>query len=673
MPSAKDNLPHAAFHGLPQHEASARNFDYRPEIDGLRALAVIPVILFHAGFDGFRGGFVGVDVFFVISGFLITTLILGDKKAGTFTIAGFYERRARRILPALFLVMTACLVPAWLWMLPDQAKGFSQSLIAVAAFVSNIHFSNTGGYFASAAAEMPLLHTWSLGVEEQYYVVYPIAVVLCWRLGHQRLAWIVAAVALASFGHSEWWSRHDPVANFYLATGRAWELLLGGLVAIASFDVPPHRRLTQMQNELLAGFGLALIIGSIFYCSEALPFPSAYALPPTLGACLVIAFANRNTLVARLLSVKWIVGIGLLSYSAYLWHQPLFAFARILTLGHVPKHSMAMLAMLSFPLAFLTWRFVEVPFRRRRNFSRRTVFSAGAVFSLAFIAAGTFGTIYSPGSDGAYPKRANCGLSCQCDFATDFAPIPACVTSNEPKFVVWGDSYAMQLVPVLIASQPGIRLAQATRSVCGPLLDIGPFHSAGGTYDRHWAEECIRFNQSVISYIEKTRSAEVVVLSSAYFQYLGGDGYSLLTPGGVQPPSPQLAILRTKATIDTLRQAGKKVVLVAPLPRADYNMGDCAERLLSGKPVLGRIDSCRFSRDTYRERHNVVLTLLEQMERDDYVKIFRFDDFLCDNETCASTREGVAIYRDSAHLSYGGAEYLGRKLGFADRLERMAK
>ncbi len=673
MTMVKDSARDEALPGRQPYGKPAGDFDYRPEIDGLRALAVVPVILFHAGFSGFRGGFVGVDVFFVISGYLITTLILSDKKAGTFSIAGFYERRARRILPALFFVMAACLVPAWFWMLPDQLRGFAQSLIAVAAFVSNIYFRNTGGYFDSFTEEKPLLHTWSLGVEEQYYVVFPIVVVLCWRLGRKRLAWIVAAVAVASFGLSEWWSRQDPVANFYLAPSRAWELLLGCLVAFASFEKPLYQRLSQRQNDLLAGLGLVLVVGSVFYCSESMPFPSAYALPSTLGASLVIGFANRKTLVARLLSLKWIVGIGLISYSAYLWHQPLFAFARILTLNTVEKHVMAMLAALSLPLAFLTWRFVEVPFRRRASFSRKIIFSAGAIASLTFVVAGTVGHLYLPSGGGAYAKRPNYGLATQCEFATDFTPIPGCITSSEPRFVVWGDSYAMHLVPAMVASDPGIKMAQATRSVCGPLIGVGPFYKAASYYSRSWAEDCIKFNQSVMSYIERQKSVEVVVLSSPFVQYLGEQGYSLLTPDGEKPPSMEFAVERMKATIDTLRRAGKRVVLVAPLPQADYNMGDCAERLLLGKPVLGRIDACRFSLDAYRERHKTVMAFLEQMEKDNYAKVFRFEDFLCDNGLCVSTKDGVSIYRDLVHLSYSGSEYLGRTTGFANRLDRMAK
>jgi peptidoglycan/LPS O-acetylase OafA/YrhL len=673
MTFAKDNAADEPFgDGKPQREPGS-GFQYRPEIDGLRALAVVPVILFHAGFDAFRGGFIGVDVFFVISGYLITTQILTDKRAGKFTIAGFYERRARRILPALFFVMAACLIPAWLWMLPDQQQAFSRSLIAVSAFVSNIYFRNASGYFDRLAAEKPLLHTWSLGVEEQYYVVFPIVVVLCWHFGRKRLAWIVGAVAIVSFSLSVWWSNRDPVANFYLAPPRAWELLLGSLVAFASLDVPLHRRLPEWQGDLLSGLGLILIVGSVFFCNESMPFPGIYALPATLGTALVIGFSSRTTRVARLLSLQWLVGIGLISYSAYLWHQPLFAFARIMTLDHVEHHVMAMLAVLSLPLAFLTWRLVEVPLRRRGAFPRKIIFTASAVLSLLFVTAGTLGNSWTAGGDRAYSKRVNCGLSCECEFATDFMPVSACVTAGDPRFVVWGDSYAMHLVPALVASDPAVRLAQATRSVCGPLIDVGPFISAASFYNRGWAQACIEFNRSVISYVERTRSVEIVVLSSPFGQYLGEGGYSLLTPQGVKAPSLDFAVERMKATIDALRRAGKRVVLVAPLPRADYNMGDCAERLVLGRPVFGPVDGCRFSRQGYMARHKDVMSFLERMEKDDYVRVFTFDEFLCDNERCASTKDGVAIYRDGEHLSYRGSEYLGRTLGFASRLDRMAK
>ena len=281
---------------------------YRAEIDGLRALAVIPVILFHADFELFSGGFVGVDIFFVISGYLITTILIEDIENKRFSIVNFYERRARRILPALFLVMLACIPFAYFWMLPGQLKDFSQSLVAVSLFGSNILFWRESGYFAAVAEEKPLLHTWSLAVEEQYYVLFPIFLVLAWRFGKNRVFWMIVVIATFSLLLSEWGWRNKPTANFYLAPTRAWELFAGSIAAFIVQKQGVHR------NDLLSIAGLLAIIFSIFFYDDTTPFPSMYALVPILGVVLLLLYADKDTFAAKLLSTKGIVGIGLISY-----------------------------------------------------------------------------------------------------------------------------------------------------------------------------------------------------------------------------------------------------------------------------------------------------------------------------------------------------------------------
>jgi peptidoglycan/LPS O-acetylase OafA/YrhL len=341
---------------------------YRPEVDGLRARAVVPVILFHAGFDLFGGGFIGVDIFFVISGYLITTILIDDMENNRFSIVKFYERRSRRILPMLIFVMLICIPFAWQLMSPKQIIDFSESLIAVSSFTSNILFWLESGYFDTVAEAKPLLHTWSLAVEEQYYLLFPIFIFLAWRLGKASVFWIIVCLALFSLALSEWGARYHPSANFYLAPSRAWELFAG---SIAAFFV--QKRGVQENNSLsLIGFGA--ILYAIFFFDENTPFPSLYSLVPVIGVILIVMFGGKETYVARLLSARVFVGLGLISYSAYLWHQPLFAFARMSAEEDIATPKMIFLVLFSAVLAAISWRYIERPFRNPNFMKRSSVF-----------------------------------------------------------------------------------------------------------------------------------------------------------------------------------------------------------------------------------------------------------------------------------------------------------
>ena len=356
--------------------------NYRAEMDGLRAIAVVPVILFHAGFDLFSGGFVGVDVFFVISGYFITTSLIQDIESKRFSIFDFYERRARRILPALFFVMIVCIPFAWGWMVPSQIKDFSQSLVAVSLFVSNILIWRESGYFDDAAEGKPLLHTWSLAVEEQYYVLFPIFLVLAWRFGKNRVFWMIVLMAAISLMLSEWGWRNRAAANFYLAPTRAWELFAG---SIAAFVV--QKKGVQKSN-LLALIGVAAVIFSIFAYDESTPFPSLYTLMPVLGVMLIVLYAKKETLVAKLLSAKFFVGIGVISYSAYLWHQPVFAFSRLKVGEQNSSLLMLMLSAISVALAYFTWKYIEKPFRNKNSLSRNFILNFSVIGILTFVVFG---------------------------------------------------------------------------------------------------------------------------------------------------------------------------------------------------------------------------------------------------------------------------------------------
>ena len=358
---------------------------YRAEIDGLRGLAVVPVILFHAGFELFSGGFVGVDVFFVISGYLITTMLIEDIENKRFSFVNFYERRARRLLPALFFVLIVCLPYVWIWMLPSQMKDFSASIFSVSVFLSNLYFMSQISYFAPSAELNPLLHTWSLSVEEQFYLFFPLLLLLLLKPSRRFALFGIFLLAIFSFIFSEVAWRENQERNFFFSLSRFWEIFAG---SIAAFVVQKHG---IQKNNFIAMLGLAAIVFSIFIYDKRTPFPSFYALVPVLGAVLFIIYAESETLAARIISTKPFLGIGVISYSAYLWHQPLFAFTRIKLLEQPSSALMAVLSLISLVLAYLSWQFVEKPFRNRKFLSGKIIFTSSSVGLCFFMALGILG------------------------------------------------------------------------------------------------------------------------------------------------------------------------------------------------------------------------------------------------------------------------------------------
>lgn len=355
----------------------------------MRAIAVLPVIFFHAGFELFKGGFVGVDVFFVISGYLITSTILADKEAGTFTLTSFYERRARRILPALFFVMLVCLPFAWRWMLPDYFENFGQSVVATVFFSNNVLLAKTTGYFDLESEFKPLLHTWSLGVEEQYYAVFPLFFLSLCRLGRRGLIAVTLFTTLVSFGIAQSSTAGTGTRAFYLIQTRAWELLIGVLAALfqARRDRTPAGS-GQPAGPVMSCLGLFLILYSVFSFEKGVQHPEWHMLLPTLGTAFIVYYATGEGLAGRLLGAPWLVGIGLLSYSAYLWHQPLFAFARVRSLTEPSGMAMSGLALLAVALAYPTWRYIEMPFRDKSAVSRKALLLAAVLTGLLLSSTG---------------------------------------------------------------------------------------------------------------------------------------------------------------------------------------------------------------------------------------------------------------------------------------------
>ena len=611
---------------------------YRTEIDGLRALAVIPVILFHAGFELFSGGFVGVDVFFVISGYLITTILIEDIEHNRFSFLSFYERRARRILPALFFVMLLCIPFAWMWMLPSQMKDFSQSLVAVSLFSSNILFWLESGYFEAAAEAKPLLHTWSLSIEEQYYVFFPIFLFLAWRLGKNTVFWMIVVFAAISLVLSEWSWRNYPAANFYLAPTRVWELFAG---SIAAFIV--QKRDVQA-NNVLSLLGIAAILFAIFAFDESTPFFSVYALLPVIGTVFLILYADENTLATKFLSTKAFVSVGLISYSAYLWHQPLFAFSRIKLHEESSMELKLLLSVLSLLLAAFSWRFIEKPFRGADALirSRGKLLTSSVIGLLAFVLIGNlFDNLdFRLTQDQKdliayenYPKEllykdGECFLR---DNQTYKEFDESCVSSTRSGFFIWGDSFAAALVSGLTEVEGSV--SQRTASACPPLLNLGVMSP--------YRPNCEAINSHNLEFLKKYPNFDVI-LHANWGLYVNDYEKNL----------ENTVIELKKIGVNDIVIVGGFPLYLPSLPVALFKEG-----VMLNAPYVGRYDQ----RSVRAIDEKLRIIALSQN-----VSFASALDAFCEQDKCVTVvgQNGsyVPTAWDYGHLTHEGSIYLSEKL-----------
>lgn len=633
--------------------------EYRKEIDGLRALAVLSVVFCHAGFPAFGGGFVGVDVFFVISGYLITSIIYREFRAGDFSLIRFYERRARRILPALFLVILVVTPFAWIVLWPADFRDYAKSLVYVVLFASNVHFYKEIGYFAPDVELRPLLHTWSLGVEEQYYILFPLLLMVCWRLRREWLALLLASLALLSLGVAEYGLRNFPDASFYLLPTRAWELLAGAIYAILAADRAPFASSPLAVRNLSSFAGLGMIVAAVVIYGPDTPFPGIHALLPVLGALLVIAAATPDTVVGTLLSIRPVLAVGLWSYSIYLWHQPLFALVRYRE--EAPGMlTMSALTAATLGLAYLGWRYVEMPFRRASWRGRRLLrFSLlGIVVFLAFGLVGKHRDDvlkrHAPGYEAqATVERQlfrNFGLSGECSRVDAGA---RCQTAADPDLMVWGDSYAMHLVDGILASRPDVRLIQRTRSACGPFPGIAPVLNG----DLAEAGRCLVFNASVVELLGKTPSIRHVVLASPFSQYLTPANEILQPDGKRERPDENLLKQELLKTLAYLRSLGIEPVIFAPPPANGSDLGRCLARSV----LLGRSpEFCDFTIEEISAENKTIHELLSGIGQETGVRVVWLHELLCPNGRCTTHAGATFLFLDEGHLTRNGSAHLGR-------------
>ena len=595
---------------------------YRKEIDGLRAIAVIPVILFHTGFQIFAGGFIGVDIFFVISGYLITLIINKEIENKKFNLFVFYERRIRRIFPALIFMLAVTYIISYFIFLPGAHKTIGQFVITSIFSISNLFLYLRGNnYFGLEDGNNPLYHTWSLGVEEQFYFFFPIFLLLANIIFKNKLFLPVTLIALLSFYVSEVVQKDDLIANFYFPHTRGWELLIGSITALIV------NKIGSKKNEIISLIGLIAILLSIFIFDKTFPFPSIYTLVPILGVVLILIYGNEDTIVAKLLSNKYLVGIGLISYSIYLWHLPLYTFLKYFF--EINNFNLIIYFLLLIFVSYLSYKLIEIPFRfklKRRNFLLYV-----SISSLILTIVAIFGHL-----NGGYPERKEIFSKLQHNhgfgiFCNGNATVSTkCSENSNPEIAILGNSYAMSWVNS-IKEKYDKKIVQLTQDSC-----------ALGFVDRVKdinVMTCKDFYIQSIDTISKTNSISKVILSSNFNKEIDND----------------LFIESFKKLLFKLNN--KNIIVIGPTPKAPFNVGEC----LAKKELFFSDSNCDFLLSSnHKSKIMKISKILENMKN---VKFVDITDIICPNNYCSMKPiDNVLLYVDNGHLSNLGALYVIEQL-----------
>lgn len=677
---------------------------YRPHIDGLRAIAVLAVVLEHAGL-GLSGGFIGVDVFFVISGFLITSIILRDLKTGAFSLAGFWERRVRRIFPALIAVMAACIIAAHFFMLykPDYFH-FGTTVMAQSIFASNILFMKTDNYFDQPSHYSPLLHTWSLAVEEQFYVLFPLVVMACiwlsrrfWHStrfsilnGGERLLLIgTIAIVIGSFALNTWFidirsgtALEGPffphavfsettfaTAGFYVLPTRAWELGLGIIAALLSVGIS-----SVVLAEAVSIAGLAAIITAAFAYTDATPYPGVAALAPTLGAlAIIVANERRTTKIGALLSTRILVWIGLISYSLYLWHWPLFVFAKLASPVPLNGYAMAGLSVLAVFIAWLSYDYIETPFRLKTFLRSRTkvfAFGFGAMALLAIIGYAIHNRNFLYSS--SIPEAANETLaliasaqsteaSHQCfQFPGDeqryggLCRIGSDDPSAKPSFVLWGDSHALAITPLLdsLAKRYGMQ---------GVVFDGGSCLPLPGVWTVPESDSCESANANALQYIRDNSDVRAVFLAANWGLYVmgGPDGkrLKLITDSAHVSHSADDATAvfhrHLGPLVEQMTSEGKAVYIMEQVPdQFDFDPRSAFYQSVHTRQKIAIQGISASTSAEYMARPNSIINELASLPG---VHVLNPSTVMCSDRTCPMRQGDTLLYADDNHLSKAGA------------------
>lgn len=642
---------------------------YRPEIDGLRTLAVMPVILFHAGLNLFSGGYVGVDVFFVISGYLITTILLNELNSGSFSIIKFYERRFRRIIPPVAAMALVVSILCWHYMMPKELQGFGRSLAAMSTFWANIYFYKTTGYFDLEAESKPLLHTWSLSVEEQFYIIFPFILMLIFRFHKKIPLAYISALALISFAASSMMVNYSQPDAFYLLHFRAWELLAGA--ALASLHCSKNERWAKVRTSRFTPMlGFTLILAPMLLYTNKIVFPGLAALPVILGTMVLIDAYKDGVKdpLGRLLTLPPVVGVGKISYALYLWHWPFLTLPPIvLNKALSPLQITAALAM-TFAASILSWYAVEQPIRTKRILPTRKglmsfSFAAIAILVTIGITAGLNDNLYNrihPQAS-AYLKTAENDLksTMECLREVDSVRLPPCVVGDrslEPSFIMWGDSHAEAWRPALndLAQEYGVSGLVHTMASCPPL-----FGYISNEWDTKNNSGCRKFNEEIFELIDKYNISDICLDGNftRYVEGLYGKPPSISRAGEILSAEESRLLFQEKLgeTIAILKERNIRIWVVQSVP---VHSVDVSAHLAQRLNLNMKVDenSIILSKEAYLRQYGGAKQAIDF--HGSSLTFLPLTPPLCDERRCVVLGPDGLYYRDRDHLSSLGARLL---------------
>ncbi|WP_137188635.1 acyltransferase family protein [Pseudomonas asiatica] len=632
--------------------------NFRADIQALRGIAVALVVLEHLGMNSFKSGFLGVDIFFVISGYLITGIIASKLLDEKFSIGEFYYRRAKRLIPAAYTTVFFTCIGAYFSLDAIELENLFYQVIGSITYTTNVVLLNQAGYFDAAASSKPLLHMWSLAVEEQYYLFFPLLLLLL-----PARYWLMAVVCLllASLAACFYLTPSHPSAAFYLLPTRAWELLIGSVGYLLS------KRLTINIPKPL--FAIALIL-LILLPTQGYEWPHPGGVAFTICMATLVVLLAKNSLFEHS-AFKPLVRLGDISYSLYLVHWPIIVLSQDnVYLNSEWSHKATLLAA-SLAAAILLYATVERTTRSAQISILRL--TASVVLSSAILVTSQYLVInyHKPDIDFGLIRRPNYGLDKTCDNYI-FNNSPLCRTSASADTLVWGDSHAMHAIEGIKNHRPQ-GIIQATFSACPPFLGTAPYNPARPDAEKV-ANYCIAFNDGVLSSIKSDHTIKTVILAASFWQYtvptnkMQTRGPEIESSTTINPTSLERVEQDLGNTIKVLQDLGKEVVVIGPAPSVGNENVSCMEQILSGKLKISDQSSCGIPFATYRQGNAGVINLLDFIENTYHIKTIRLSDAICDANNCRAIIDGVPMYRDSGHLTYVGSAKAFDELAKAGKL-----